>query len=286
METTIARTPMSSVAKTLLGQRLRQRRKSLNLRLEDVANRLGWNIMRYQKIEVANWQRFREDDFQSILRALEIEDPEEVAAFMNALEAARKSGWWKDYADVFVGAYVSMEAEASYVSGYQSVLVHGLLQSPAYLRAIHVPSPVLSVESAERSIEARLARQRDIFSRRTPPGMSFVFDEHVFRMAADLGVGRVQAEHLVNLMEEHPSLQVQVLLRDARMEGHVDIRPFTLLEFQPPASELLYSEGGINPDYITDQETISTYRRYLASAASRALSNQKTLEYIKAQAKK
>jgi len=275
------KTPMSSVGKRLLGNKLRSRRKELKRTLEDIAKTLGWSVMSYQRLEVANWKRVRDLDFRAVLGALDITDPAEIARYMDALEAARRSGWWKDYPDVFDGSYVSMESEARYISGLQILYVPGLLQCPEYIKAIHTPSPYLPEHGAERRIEARVERQEEIFARTNTPAMSFVLDEFVLQFASEIGVGSEQAQHLVHRIESNSGLTVQVLPKAERRESGLHTRPFIILDFADPTLTLLYSEGGLKPDYIDEPEVISSYRQSFADVCGHALSPYKSLEIIK-----
>src|SRR5213082_3300795 len=85
-------------------------------------------------------------------------------------------GWWEDYGDVlpdWFGLYIGLEAAASEIRIYEPELVHGLLQTPAYLRAVYEAvyeasgNPVDEV-AVQRQIKLRHERQQTLTSR-TPP---------------------------------------------------------------------------------------------------------------------
>ncbi|MBP2583903.1 transcriptional regulator with XRE-family HTH domain [Streptomyces sp. PvR006] len=103
--------------------------------------------------------------------------------------------------------YAEMEAKAAYISTYQSQLVYGLLQTPAYARA------VLGVEHSDlldEMVAARIERQR-ILERDHPPVLWVVLDEAVLhREVGGRDVMEMQLAHLLSFASA-PWVQVQVL---------------------------------------------------------------------------
>ncbi|MGW6027684.1 helix-turn-helix domain-containing protein [Streptomyces sp. NPDC055214] len=134
-------------------------------------------------------------------------------------------------------AYAAMEARAAYISTYQCQLVHGLLQTEEYARAL------LGVDHPgriEELVAARMERQR-ILERQQPPALWVVVDESVLHQ--EVGDRDVMRGQLARLLEfrDHPWVQVQVLPyaigQHAGMMGS-----FTLMRFDDDP-DLFYSES-------------------------------------------
>ncbi|MFJ6832556.1 Scr1 family TA system antitoxin-like transcriptional regulator [Streptomyces sp. NPDC091209] len=163
-------------------------------------------------------------------------------------------------------AYAEMEARAAYISTYQCQLVHGLLQTEAYARA------VLGVDHTDRldeMVAARTERQR-ILKREQPPVLYAVLDEAVLhRQIGGREVMREQLAHLLGLLGR-PWTQLQVLPFSAGEHAGM-MGSFNLLRFGDDP-DIHYSEsydGGqmtANPQVIRERSL--GYARLQAEALS------------------
>ncbi|MFD9523271.1 Scr1 family TA system antitoxin-like transcriptional regulator [Streptomyces sp. NPDC059979] len=133
-------------------------------------------------------------------------------------------------------AYAEMEARASYLSSFQPQLVHGLLQTEAYARAV---LGVWTEEGLDAKVAARLERQR-ILDRDNPPLMWVVMSEAVLHQ--EIGgreVMRDQLAHLVSLRRRE-WVQVQILPYEAGAHAGLP-GEFNLLRFDDDP-DLVYTE--------------------------------------------
>ncbi|MEK8170387.1 DUF5753 domain-containing protein [Streptomyces sp. M19] len=98
------------------------------------------------------------------------------------------------------------EATADTILVFQSQLVHGLLQTRGYARAVF---SVLQREGIEGKLEARMARQR-ILKQEEPPLLWVVLDEAVLhREIGGPTVMRNQLAHLLSFADsDHVHIQV------------------------------------------------------------------------------
>lgn len=137
-----------------------------------------------------------------------------------------------------------LEARATEIYVFQAQLVHGLLQTEGYARAV---LGVMERGDLERRVAARLARQR-ILEKEHPPVLWVVLDEAVLhREIGGSGVMREQLEHLLSFLA-NPRVNVQVLPFNAGAHAGLP-GPFTLFRFaRDPA--ILYTE-----DYETAHPT-------------------------------
>ncbi|MCW7946354.1 DNA-binding protein [Streptomyces hygroscopicus] len=106
--------------------------------------------------------------------------------------------------------YVLVEAEAITVQWYEPLLIPGLLQTPAYARAlINSNCPPLDEETVEERVAARLKRQEKLTSR-PPTYFSFVIHEAALRsLVGSQDIMRRQCDHLLEVgRQRHLSVQV------------------------------------------------------------------------------
>ncbi|MEO3823177.1 helix-turn-helix transcriptional regulator [Actinomadura sp. B10D3] len=105
-------------------------------------------------------------------------------------------------------AYQEREAEATQIRVYQLTLVHGLLQTEDYIRAVvgHRQDP----DTTERFVAERLKRQ-EILTRENPPHVWFTLDEAALRReVAPREVMREQLAHILSL-EERPNIAIDIV---------------------------------------------------------------------------
>ncbi|WP_267243000.1 helix-turn-helix domain-containing protein [Streptomyces sp. PR69] len=178
--------------------------------------------------------------------------------------------WFQPFADA--------EAEAVALSTYGTQLIHGLLQTEAYARAVHVEyRPALDDEEIERRLAARLARQK-LLTRTPPAHLSFVLEEAVLRRPiGGYEVRRKQLDHLLEVgQERHIEIQVMPIERvnHAGLEG-----PFTLVE--PPGKNMcVYLEVQGTGRLITNSQAVNRHCRRYGILQSQALSPKESAEFI------
>ncbi|MFF6774576.1 helix-turn-helix domain-containing protein [Streptomyces sp. NPDC012637] len=162
--------------------------------------------------------------------------------------------------------YAEMEARATYISTFQTQVVHGLLQTPAYARALlAVDYP----DKVEELLAARLERQR-ILERAEPPALWVVLSEAV--LLQQVGSREVMREQLAHLLSfrDNPWVHIQVLPfavgEHAGMMGS-----FTLLRFDDdPALFYVdsYDQGHMTANPSVIKERSVGYARLQATALS------------------
>ncbi|MEV8627705.1 helix-turn-helix transcriptional regulator [Streptomyces sp. NPDC051079] len=163
--------------------------------------------------------------------------------------------------------YAEMEAKATYISTYQAQLVYGLLQTPAYARA------VLGVENPDRleeMVAARMERQR-ILERENPPVLCVILDEAV--LYREIGGAEVMGSQLAHLLSfrDHPWIQVQVLPYAAGQHSAM-MGSFTLLRFDDDPDVFyapVYGGGHMTANPQVIRERFVSYARLQATALSR-----------------
>jgi transcriptional regulator with XRE-family HTH domain len=123
-------------------------------------------------------------------------------------------GWLVEYNDAtpnWFGRYLDEEKEASEIWEYGAEFIPGLLQTPAYTRAVRAAySADVTEEDIERSVDFRQARQ-ELLEREAPPDLHAVVNEAALRrLVGGKKVMREQLRHLAE-MARQPHLTLQVL---------------------------------------------------------------------------
>lgn len=163
-------------------------------------------------------------------------------------------------------AYADMEARAAYISTFQAQVVHGLLQTEQYARALlEVDRP----DEVDALTAARMERQR-LLSRDQPPALWVVLTEAVLHQeVGGREVMRNQLAHLLTFLGR-PWVQVQVLPFGVGQHTGM-LGSFNLLRFDDDP-DLFYEEGyadghmTANPSVIRERSV--GYARLQAGALS------------------
>jgi transcriptional regulator with XRE-family HTH domain len=240
-----------------LARELRRLREEQGLTLQEVADRLDWSRATVSRLETGQ-TRPKPNDIADLLDLYGVPSPDRDALIRLAREAGQR-GWWTAYADVFTGSYVALEDEAALIRTWDTQLIHGLLQTEDYARAVITAGRMLPTEhDIERRIDARKARQA-LLNRVDAPKVHLIIDEGVLRRnIGGPGVMRAQLEWLLEL-GERPQITIQVLPFDTGEHAGLDGR-FTILSFADPADpDIAYVEGTMGDVYLESAEAIATH---------------------------
>ncbi|MBV9010516.1 MAG: helix-turn-helix domain-containing protein [Pseudonocardiales bacterium] len=195
---------------------------------------------------------------------------ERTAAFLELVDAARKGrDWWlpfKGAAPEWFDLYLGMESSAVQIDSYDSMVVPGLFQTPAYAKAvIRAGEPELADAEVALRIELRMTRQDVLLRQPDPPAVWSVLDESVLhRPAGEPQVLLEQLDHLVKLLEL-PMLTIQVLPLEVGVHAGIE-GTFMILTFPPELvgdPGIAYVESRIGATYYEDPVEIMTYRNTL-----------------------
>lgn len=154
----------------------------------------------------------------------------------------RLPGWYQQIAE--------MERSAREIRVFHTQLVHGLLQTAGYARAV---LSVMRQGDLEGKVEARLDRQQ-VLARSRPPLLWVVLSEAVIHQ--EVGGKAVMREQLAHLLDCQLTDEVQVQVLPFSAGAHTGLSgSFTLFSFEDQA-DAAYSEdyeGGnvsINPQEV------------------------------------
>jgi Domain of unknown function (DUF5753) len=173
-----------------------------------------------------------------------------------AREGHRK-GWWAVFEDVLptgFSIYVGLEAEAASLRVYEAQVVHGLLQTEEYARAVmttvrrrQTPAEI------DRLVALRMQRQ-EVLLRADPMALWIILDEAVIRRT--MGPPGLMRRQLIHLCEaaQWPNVTLQVLEFSSGLHPALN-GPFVLIEFPERFDpDVVYSEGVGGQAYIEERE--------------------------------
>jgi transcriptional regulator with XRE-family HTH domain len=267
-----------TVRRRRLAAELRRLRERAQLTIEDVAEKLECSSSKISRIETGH-VGVNPRDARELLRLYGVADDQREALVQLSREA-RKKGWWHAYNEVFTGAFVGLEAEASSLRAYQALLVPGLLQTQDYMRAvIRAARPGATAAEVDKRVKARLARQQ-LLTDVDPPQYWTVVDEAV--LCRSVGGPDVMHAQLNWLAERAtlPHVTIQVLPfaagAHAGMEG-----PFLILGFPEPADpDVVYVDNTTTGIYFEDPAEVLRYTLMFDHLRAAALSPDDSLTRI------
>jgi transcriptional regulator with XRE-family HTH domain len=221
-----------TVRRRRLGSELRKLRDASQYKLEEVAAELGVAPSTLSRIETGKAPT-KSAYLNQMLEMYGVSDQAQRQVLIDMAREGHRKGWWSAYDDVLPSGFdifVGLEAETTGIRSYENSVVHGLLQTEDYARAVlRELQPRLTTEQVERQVDLRMARQRRL---EEEPALDLwvIHDEAVVRRA--VGGAAVMRGQLAQLLESvsRPGLTLQVLPFESG--AHAGMRgPFSILEF-------------------------------------------------------
>ena len=241
-----------TVRRRRLGTELRKLRESASYKLEEVAGLLGVAPSTLSRIETGKAPT-KSAYLTQLLELYRVTDAGQRQVLVDMAREGHRKGWWAAYDDVLpsgLGVYVGLEAEASGLRSYEISVVHGLLQTADYARAVlRASAPRHTPDQIERLVDLRLERQRRLDDN-PPLDLWVIHDEAVIRRAmGGSTVMRHQLAHLL-VLAGLPGVTLQVLPFDSGAHAGHD-GPFSIIEFPDRSdSEVVYVESAAGPLYL------------------------------------
>jgi hypothetical protein len=186
-----------------------------------------------------------------------VDDPGQRQVLLEMAREGHRKGWWAVWDGVLptgFGIYVGLEAEAASLRVYEAQVVHGLLQTEDYARA--VMSTVRrrqTPEEIDRLVRLRMQRQ-DVLHRSDPLELWIIIDEAVLRRM--VGPSRIMREQLEHLYEasQWPNVTLQVLGFGSGLHPGMG-GSFAIIEFPERFDpDVVYTEGVTGQAYIEERD--------------------------------
>jgi len=126
-----------TVRRRRLALELRRLRESAKLTCEEVAERMECSASKISRVETGRVSVSPRD----VRDMLEIygTSPDQRDSLVQLARESRQKGWWHAYGDTVqphFATYLGLESAASEIRIYEVCLIHGLLQTEDYARAV------------------------------------------------------------------------------------------------------------------------------------------------------
>jgi transcriptional regulator with XRE-family HTH domain len=255
-----------------LGQRLRALRQRTELTVAQAADQVGISPSKVTKIELAQLAVTR-DDVLKMLAAYGEADPEQQALLLSMVRDGNRKEWWEGHRALRpkFASYLGLESVATTLQAYDTHLVHGLLQTPDYARAlIRAVRPDLLEHEIDQLVQLRIRRQ-EILTRDDPPPLTLwsVMDEAVLRRQ----VGGRQTMHaqLQRLITAAAQPAVNLLVMPDTLGAHPGLNgPMAILQFETGTRPVVYVEAQAGNLYMEKDDDLrrcqQTMNHILAAA--------------------
>ena len=272
-----------TIRRRRLGSDLRRLREQRSLRLEEVASQLGVAPSTLSRIETGKAPT-RTSYLALMLDLYGVHDADQRRGLMDLAREGQRRGWWVGSDDLLpagTGTYLGLEAEASDLRAFQSEVVHGLVRTADYARAvITARRPGLDADQVERLVQVALRRQ-DVLRGTDPIRLRLVLDESVLvRAVGEPEVMRAQLEHLIEAGSA-PNVTVQVLPL-ASQHGQLPAGSFGILSFAEPDDADVVCATGLRGQVLVEQRAadVQAMRLVFDALSASALSPAESARLI------
>jgi transcriptional regulator with XRE-family HTH domain len=273
-----------TVPRWQLGEQLGRLRERAAVSPGDIAERLGCSISKIHKIEGGQVSMVRAE-LEAILDYYKVTDGALRAELTELQRLGKQRGWWAKFGAVPApfADFLGLETAASTIRVFEPLVVHGLLQTEEYARAIAGQTALLAGDDErERQVRIRMERQETVLGEE-PPEIWVVLDEGVLRRV--IGSEAVMARQLMHLSRLPMSITVRVV--PFRSGAYPGINgPMTIFEFEERLhTPVVYVEGQAGNVYLEKERDLRRcYAAYEHITAS-ALSKQDSAQLIAAVAR-
>ncbi|MET9226487.1 helix-turn-helix transcriptional regulator [Lentzea sp. NPDC003310] len=240
--------------------------------------------------ELVGWQEAKVSDFVNgkggatemelaLLLGVLRTPPQERDHLLSLYSGTGVRGWWQEHgtcAPISPRTLVEHERLADKLVSWQTMLLHGTLQTPDYGRAVITACVNAPADELEERVEARAQRREVLGS-----GMKAVFFVPEAVLLNQVGGAEVMREQLAHLdrLAGRPSVVVRVVPlgagAHAGMAGSFDLMTFDRYE------DVVFLEAENSSLVIEAPEAVRAYARIAKALENTALDAEQSRELIK-----
>jgi transcriptional regulator with XRE-family HTH domain len=277
--------PAPTLLKMLVGVQLAGFREDAGLQQEQAARAVGFSPAKLSRIEAGKGRRPpTEADVRALLELYKTEEYE-TSVLLQLLRRAGEPGWWQRFDKRLMPEWfdrlVGLQEAADSIRTFEIQFVPGLLQTPAYTRAVVQRGlPSAPAREVERRVELRMKRA-ELLRRADPPQLWAVVDESVLlRVLGSREIMREQLEHLI-AVAQLPHVTVQIVPLDVTNASAPAI-PVTYLRFGGlDLPDVVYLEHIKSATFLEDRDETEQYRVTLDQLADDALDPRQSLARLR-----
>ncbi|MFI5831966.1 helix-turn-helix domain-containing protein [Streptomyces sp. NPDC051578] len=260
-----------------LGGLLADCRNNAGLSGEEAAARMGWHHTKLSKVENAR-AGVTPKDIDLLMSTYGVTDTNLISALQGLAKDAAKQGWWATYGDVVANPYrdyLSLESDAIGIRFYGGHLVPGLLQRPAYAKAIITGTamPPRTPQQVQALVDVRMARQA-VLSRtdRPPLKLRAVIHQSVLHQdfRGDPSIMLDQLNHLL-YMSERTNITIQVMPTAAGAHPGL-LGLFSVVDFENPWPTVVQLENILGGTFVEGTADVQQFDDAFEGIVADALS--------------
>lgn len=279
------------VPRRRLGAELRTLREQTGLTIEEVAKELECSVSKVSRLETGQGiPKVR--DVRDLLDRYKVTDQAYRDRMMRWVRDGQRQGWWQDFSDVLapdpedpllpdnLSRFVAFEQDASEVRSFETTLVHGLLQTEDYARAVLSALSTADPEATDRLVEFRMRRQDRLYVDEDPLKIHLILDEAVLHRP--VGGDQVMREQLNRLLADaqRPNITIRVLPFSVGTHRSVD-GSFLVLAFpDSDDNDLVYAESHLGQLYLEKQHDVGVYKQIFDVLVERSMSVEQSVKFI------
>jgi transcriptional regulator with XRE-family HTH domain len=280
---------MTGQGPTTIRRRLRAELRNLRLAkgmsIEDVTNEVEWSTSKLVRIE-GGQVGISVSDLNALLAVYGVDEGARKEELRRLARATRQRTWWSAYQRYIPAPYlefIGAESDAARIRHYHPTVVPGLLQTPAYAKAV-IEATVLEPlppEVAKARNQVRLLRQEHVLERPEPPSVTVMLDEAVLRRpVGGQTTMREQLDHLIRLAERQTITILVIPFVAGPHPGLVGA--FALMEYDDPANDdVLCLETATRDVILRDQpDLVNQYRKAADRLKQMGLPEPESVKFI------
>jgi hypothetical protein len=270
-----------------LGQRLRAMRTGADLTVAEAAEQVGISTSKLTKIELAQLSATR-DDVLKLLDTYGEAGPDQQALLLAMVREGNRKEWWEGRRTLHpkFGSYLGLESVATALQAYDTHLVHGLLQTPDYARAmLRAARPELLEHEIDQLVQFRLRRQQ-VLTRDDPLPLTLwsVMDEAVLRR--QVGGRETMHAQLQRLITASERPNVTLLVMPDELGAHPGLDgPMSILQFETGTRPVVYVEGQAGNLYMEKDDDLRRCQQTMNHILAAAPGPEQSLALIRQIAK-
>ncbi len=143
MEDEVPKVVGPTIPRWQLGEQLGQLRRAAGVEESEVAEKLACSESKIKKIE-AGYVGMNRAELLVMLDMFGVNDPQDRENLIELQKRGKQRGWWAQFGMVPTqfATFLSLESSATTIRIFEPLMVHGLLQTEDYTRAIvssHTP---------------------------------------------------------------------------------------------------------------------------------------------------
>ncbi|MDX3192164.1 helix-turn-helix transcriptional regulator [Streptomyces sp. MN03-5084-2B] len=265
--------PIATPRARALGFGMKRARQARNLKVRELGR-----LIDVLPQNISSWESGKRipkiEDVATILTALRV-DTSERDRLLELARNANEPNWLEQHAPP-TATFVDYERTATDMFEWAAGLIPGLLQTPAYMRAIFAAA-ARPKQDIEKHVMVRLAR-RDVLIGRPPLQYRAVLNEAVLHQ--NIGDQPVMADQLRHVLAASRARNVSVRVLPERSGYHPGLYgPFVIFDFAdlPP---IVYLEHYRSNGYVYHDDHLADYRAAVATLSALALSEQDSEQLI------